>query len=116
MAAKMQIAAGILPYIKEDEFKFLLIRNSICWEFPKGVIENGESLLSAAKRETEEETGLIINNIHPSFKYVVKYFLTKNYSTGEKLKTPQPKTVTYFLGEAQNKNVRLSFEHNFWAS
>ena len=41
-----------------------------------------------------------------------KYFLTKDYATGEKLKKPVPKTVTYFLGKAPTTNIELSFEHS----
>ena len=121
---KTHKAAGIIPYVTPHgdqdwgEIKFLLIRTSTggavtgWWEFPKGHVEEGESLLGTAKRETEEETGLIINNIHPSFKHISRYLITKDYSTGEKLDTPQPKTVTYFLGKASSMDVRLSFEHS----
>jgi 8-oxo-dGTP pyrophosphatase MutT (NUDIX family) len=110
---KVHKAAGIIPYIREDDgLKFLLVKNSIGWEFPKGSIEEGESQLEAAKREAEEEVGLVIDNIHSSFMYVSKYFLTKNYETNKKLESPEPKTVTYFLGEAPSKEIRLSFEHD----
>ena len=110
---KIHNAAGIVPYIVDEYgLKFLLVKSSLGWEFPKGHIEDGESSLVAAKRETEEETGLIINHVHPSFEHVSKYFLTKDYSTGQKLQVPEPKTVTYFLGKSPTKRVKLSFEHN----
>ena len=121
---KIHKAAGIVAYVTPHggqdwgEIKFLLIRTSTggavtgWWEFPKGHVEENESLLEAAKRETEEETGLIINNIHPSFKYISRYFITKDYSTGKNLDSPQPKTVTYFLGKASSMDVQLSFEHS----
>ena len=115
---KTHNAAGILPYVNNNELKFLLIRTNTggvvtsWWEFPKGHTEEGETWLETAKRETEEETGLIINDIHPSFRYISKYFITKDYSTGKKLREPEPKTVTYFLGKAQTEDVKLSFEHN----
>ena len=106
-------AAGLVPYSKEGgELKFLLIKNSLGWEFPKGIVEEGESKLAAAKREAQEETGLEINSINPSFKYASKYFIRKNYETGEKLETPEPKTVTYYLGEVPTQNVKLSSEHD----
>ena len=113
MTVKTHKAAGIVPFTKEGDIKFLLLKNSLGWEFPKGKIEEGETDLKAAEREMEEETGLTHFNVHPRFEYVSKYFLTKNYETGEKLETPEPKTVTYFLAEILGgKEVNLSFEHD----
>jgi len=106
-------AAGIVPYFAEEgETKFLLIKGSFGWEFPKGHIEEGESRLETAKRETEEETGLVIKEFHPTFKLLSKYFVTINYKTRKKLRSPIPKTVAYFLGKAPTKDVKLSFEHS----
>ena len=120
---KTHSAAGMVPYclyqpsadwpIIDGNVKFLLLKNSLGWEFPKGHIEEGETELEAAEREVKEETGLTHFRVHPRFKYVSKYFLTKNYETGEKLETPEPKTVTYFLAEIlEGKEVNLSFEHD----
>jgi len=106
-------AAGIVPYLIEDgEVEFLLIKGDFGWEFPKGHIEEGESRLETAKRETEEETGLAIKEFHPTFKFLSKYLVTINYETRKKLQCPIPKTVAYFLGKAPTKEVRLSFEHS----
>jgi 8-oxo-dGTP pyrophosphatase MutT (NUDIX family) len=106
-------AAGIVPYfVENDELKFLLIKGSFGWEFPKGHVEEGEARLEAAKRETEEETGLIIKEIHPSFAFLSKYMVTIDYGTRKKLKRPIPKVVAYFLGKASTKDIKLSFEHN----
>ena len=38
--------------------RLLLLRAYKNWDFPKGLIEPGETELDAAKRETAEETGL----------------------------------------------------------
>jgi 8-oxo-dGTP pyrophosphatase MutT (NUDIX family) len=96
----------------KGKLKFLLIKGDFGWEFPKGHIDKGESRLEAAKRETEEETGLVVEKIHPTFKYLSKYFVTINYKTREKLRHPIPKTVTYFMGVAPTKEIKLSFEHS----
>ena len=111
---KIHKAAGIVPYlIDEDGLKFLLIKNNLGWEFPKGHIEGVETDLQAAKREMKEETGLTSFTVDPRFKYISKYFLNKNYETGEKLDIPQPKTVTYFLAKTFNiQKISLSFEHH----
>lgn len=114
-------AAGIVPCLvdggyEDNKFngklKFLLIKGSFGWEFPKGHIESGETSLEAAKRETQEETGLEIEEFHPTFKFLSKYLVTMNYKTRKKLQRSIPKTVTYFLGIARTKEVRLSFEHS----
>ena len=50
-------AAGVV--FKED--KVLLIRSDRRgWEFPGGLVENGESVLDALKREIQEESGIIV--------------------------------------------------------
>jgi predicted NUDIX family NTP pyrophosphohydrolase len=61
------ISAGILVYRKRtDRIEFLLAHNggpffarkdNGYWTIPKGLIEEGEDLLVAAKREFKEETG-----------------------------------------------------------
>ena len=68
--------------------------------------------MEAAKRETLEETGLEIEQLHPTFKFLSKYFVTIDYKTRKKLKHPIPKTVTYFFGKAPSEEVKLSFEHS----
>ncbi len=50
-------AAGVV--FKDD--KVLLIRSDRRgWEFPGGLVENGESVLDALKREIQEESGIIV--------------------------------------------------------
>jgi hypothetical protein len=72
--SKVHRSAGIITYIREnDELKFLLLKSNAGWGFPKGHLEEGETEIAAAKRETKEETGLNIIKIHPSFKYTSKY-------------------------------------------
>ena len=111
--AKHHKAAGLVVFsMQGGELKFLLLKSSLGWEFPKGHIEEGESPLEAAKRETKEETNLEIKNVYPTFKYESKYFIKKNYSTGEWLDTPEPKTVTYFLARSWTEEVKCSFEHD----
>src|SRR3954465_6104457 len=38
--------------------RLLVLRAYNNWDFPKGLVESGEDMLSAAKREVKEETGL----------------------------------------------------------
>ena len=52
-------SAGIVVVRREgDGWKVLILRAYRNWDFPKGLIERGESPLAAARRETAEETGV----------------------------------------------------------
>lgn len=60
----VRAAGGI---VVRDDGKMLLIKRNGRWDLPKGKVENGETLLQAALREVEEETGikcLSITNTH----------------------------------------------------
>ena len=53
-------SAGIVVVRQDhDDWRFLLLRAYRHWDFPKGLIEPGESPLAAARRETAEEAGLM---------------------------------------------------------
>jgi 8-oxo-dGTP pyrophosphatase MutT (NUDIX family) len=41
-----------------DGWRVLLLRAYRNWDFPKGLVEGGESMLETARREAREETGL----------------------------------------------------------
>jgi bis(5'-nucleosidyl)-tetraphosphatase len=52
-------AAGAVVFRRSERgIRILLLRAYQNWDFPKGLVEPGESELDAAKREVEEETGL----------------------------------------------------------
>lgn len=61
------ISAGLLIWRKNnDQIEVLLVhpggpfwakKDEGAWSIPKGLIEEGEDMLNAAKRETKEETG-----------------------------------------------------------
>ncbi len=71
----MKRSAGILLYKKEREQYFVLLAHfggpywegcdQGAWSVQKGIVEEGENVLAAAKREVAEETNLQIgNDIH----------------------------------------------------
>jgi 8-oxo-dGTP pyrophosphatase MutT (NUDIX family) len=105
---KWEYSAGIIPFRKEKgKRKYLLLLSALTrselWEFPKGLIDKGESAREAAVREFKEETGYSRCKLIPGFKKVLKYFYRRE---GELI----GKTVTYFLAEVKYSQVELSSE------
>ena len=65
-----EISAGIIIYKREKdrdgkvETKYLLLYHGRgYWNFPKGRMEIGETILETAYRETQEETGIKVRDI-----------------------------------------------------
>lgn len=100
-------SAGAVTFRKEgNKVHYLLLHYEAGhWGFPKGHIEKGESLEEAALRELEEETS--VSDVSPvsGFKGHLRYFF-KRAGRGVF------KTVTYFLVETKQKEVKLSLEHD----
>lgn len=102
-----EVSAGIiLFYIGRKGREYLLIRSGKgkLWLFPKGIIEKGENLHDAAKREVAEEIGVRSFLTVPGFKRVSRYVYTKKGKLVSKI-------ATFFLGRLKSKSIRLSWEH-----
>ncbi|HEX6938936.1 MAG TPA: NUDIX domain-containing protein [Longimicrobiales bacterium] len=105
-------AAGVIVFRRVGAAcRFLLLLSRLTkrplWEFPKGGVDDGESLLDAALRELREETGLAGDAIRlvPGFARAERY----RFSIGEGTRrTLVQKRVTYFLAEALREEVRIS--------
>lgn len=111
--------AGIILFRKTPEGrKYLVLRSSRLesevdkgksvkefWDFPKGLLEGGETGIDAARREAQEEAGVKEYEIIPKFKETLRYFTRR----GGK---PIPKFVAMFLAEAKTDKVTLSWEHD----
>uniref|UniRef100_A0A5S6QPX4 Bis(5'-nucleosyl)-tetraphosphatase [asymmetrical] n=1 Tax=Trichuris muris TaxID=70415 RepID=A0A5S6QPX4_TRIMR len=101
-------AAGFVVFKRVDGLvKYLLLQASDQdhhWTPPKGHLDEGETDLDAAIRETREESGLQPQDyaIIPDFRHVMRY-----------LAHGKPKEVVYMLAELRNDDtqVRLSEEH-----
>jgi 8-oxo-dGTP pyrophosphatase MutT (NUDIX family) len=76
------------------------------WDFPRGNIREDETPKEAAIRETEEETGLSVDQLSvvEGFEEHAKWFYRLERQTVRK-------QVTYFLAETENENVKVSEEH-----
>jgi bis(5'-nucleosidyl)-tetraphosphatase len=51
-------AGAVIVRTTPQGIRFLLLRSFDHWDFPKGLVENGEDAMSAALREVREETTL----------------------------------------------------------
>ncbi len=107
---KREHSAGAVVYREENgEFKFLLLKYGLKhWDFPKGNVEEGEDELDTVRREVFEETGISEIEIIDGFKEGVKYYYRMQ---GELIY----KTVNYYLAKTNQKEVRLSYEHEDYA-
>jgi 8-oxo-dGTP pyrophosphatase MutT (NUDIX family) len=58
--SESKLSCGIVIVRQQDDGWFtLLLRAYHNWDFPKGICEDGEQPFDAAKREVEEESGII---------------------------------------------------------
>ncbi len=101
-----EISAGIVFFrsvLSENHF-LLLNYPQNHWDFVKGKIEKNEEPLETARREAEEETGIIDFEFIDGFEEHVEYdFRFKNEDIHKK--------VIFFLAKTDTKKIRLSDEH-----
>lgn len=100
-----QQSAGIITFYKKDNEILYLVLHYLSghWDLPKGKLEPGETKMQAAHRELHEETGLHADII-PGFEESLVYTFRER---GKLIN----KTVTFFVGQASQQNIRLSREH-----
>ncbi len=89
-------AAGAVIFRRSDRgIRLLLLRAYRNWDFPKGMVEDGEDALAAARREVEEETGLA----------------DLDYPFGDEYKETLPysgtKVARYYLAETDAEKIVL---------
>ena len=91
-----RLSAGVIVVRPEgSQYLYLLLRAYRNWDFPKGLVEAGESPLQAAVREVEEETTLR----DLDFKWGMDYRETPPYG-GKKI-------ARYYLAESRQGEVDL---------
>jgi bis(5'-nucleosidyl)-tetraphosphatase len=95
-AKKEKRAAGIVVLRDAaDGRRYLLLRAYRNWDLPKGRLEEGESTLEAALRETREETGLA----DLEFPWGHDYIETEPYAGG--------KVVRFYVARTTTETVSL---------
>jgi|SRR5579859_742438 len=101
-----QFSAGVLVYYMTGNTReyLLLHYGSGHWDFPKGKIERGETKHQAALRELQEETSLTAI-IDQGFEHQLHYYFKQKNELIYK-------TVYFFTGATQSKEVTLSYEHS----
>ena len=104
---RKQKSAGIVLFRNiSNENEFLLLNYPQGhWDFIKGKIEQNETLHETAIRETKEETGITNIEFVDGFEESVEYdFRFKKEDIHKK--------VIFFLAKTNEKNIKLSHEHN----
>ncbi|HWV56035.1 MAG TPA: NUDIX domain-containing protein [Longimicrobiales bacterium] len=112
MRYKRDSSAGFIVFHRDEGgCRFLLVLSRQTkrplWEFPKGGINPGETVESAALRELREETGLHGDDIVllDGFRRSERYRFTVQSGAGQMIVIKQ---VTYFLAEARHTRVKLA--------
>ena len=78
-----QLSAGVVVVRgKPGHCSYLLLRAYSHWDFSKGLLENGEQPIEAARREVEEETGIT----QLDFRWGYDYYETGPYRHDDGLK------------------------------
>lgn len=91
-----RLSAGVVIVRKIDnEWRYLLLRCFRLWDFPKGQVEPGETLMEAALREVREETTLT----DLCFRWGEAYQETGPYAQG--------KIARYYFAESPSGEVDL---------
>lgn len=99
----------VLARRADEEWLTLLLRAYHHWDFPKGLQEDGEEPLDAAKREVREETSIE----EVQFQWGDRFMETGPYSKG--------KTARYYLASTEQATVVMGLspetgepEHHEW--
>lgn len=96
MSRPTRLSAGVVVVRETAEgWRFLLLRAFTHWDFPKGMVEEGEDPLTAAIREVREET--MIEDL--DFAWGQDYIETGPYSRG--------KVARYYLARTSTSAVSL---------
>ena len=91
----LRSCGAVVVRASEDGWKLLMLRVFRHWDFPKGLMEAGETPEQTALREVREESG--IEDL--AFPWGMAYLDTGPYSRG--------KVARYYLGLTETSRVQL---------
>jgi len=100
-------SCGLVVFREENNEKFFLVLKypGGHYDFPKGHVEpEDESERATALRELEEETGIKSLRFIEGYKEEISYIYNKKNKLSNK-------HVIFFLGETNEKIVKISHEH-----
>ena len=95
MKARLLSAGVVVVRLDAGHWLYLLLRAYNYWDFPKGLVEPGETPLQAARREVEEETEIRDLVFH----WGHDFYQTAPYSKG--------KMARYYLAQTGEEEVVL---------
>jgi 8-oxo-dGTP pyrophosphatase MutT (NUDIX family) len=95
-APPYRLSCGVVVVsLAQRKLKFLLLRAYRNWDFPKGLVEEGEEPIDAALREVREETTL--DDL--SFDWGLAFMDTGPYNKG--------KVSRYYIARSKETHIRL---------
>ena len=98
-------SCGAVVFHRNREVQYLLLQYGAGhWDYVKGQIEPDETEKDTAMREIKEETGIVNAHLVEGFREEIRYFYKREGKTIYK-------EVVFFLVEAKESQVTLSYEH-----
>jgi bis(5'-nucleosidyl)-tetraphosphatase len=95
MEKKFTSSGVVIIRRENDQYVYLLLRAYQHWDFPKGVVEKGETPFDAALREVNEET--TITDL--TFSWGYEFIETGPYGKG--------KVARYYLASTERNEIEL---------
>lgn len=90
---------GVVPVVRGDVDRFLIVKQKKSWSFPKGHIEGNESTEETVMRELKEETGIENIEILDTPKIFESYISESDPNIF--------KTNEYFIGILEEQEVSI---------
>ena len=104
-------AAGVVILVgRTSPAEFLLMQHPDRWDLPKGHLDDGETLVETALRETREETGVVLtaSDLLPGFHWDTRYTVKYRKRHGGR---PVTKAVRYFAATLTERPEVHPTEH-----